>query len=350
MIDMALEDLGWNGFFESQRQALAVSGRPGRIMEEHRIDYRVLRPEGEVRAVLPGHFRHHAKERQALPAVGDWVLLEDTAGGGPPTIRHIFERRTRFSRKSVGVETREQVLAANVDVAFVVQSFEIEMNPRRIERYLAVVLESGAAPVVLLNKADLVEDPAAEIERLRPALPAVDLFAVSALEGIGITELRERVSHGRTAALLGPSGAGKSTLLNRLYGNVIMDTQEVRERDAKGRHTTTSRQLVLLPGGGLVLDTPGLREIHLWEAEEGLSQIFENVEELAAGCQFRDCVHQTEPGCAVRQAVEQGRITSERWQSFVKLKSELKSVARSREERTWSKGDPPRRPRRKGRR
>lgn len=349
MTDVSLEDLGWDEFFDAQRRALGAPGRPGRVMEEHRIDYRVLTLEGESRAVLPGTFRHH-KERQALPAVGDWVLLEDTTGGGPPSIQHVFDRRTRFSRKVVGVETREQVLAANVDIAFVVQSLETHMNARRVERYMAVILESGATPVILLNKADLVEDPARAVEELKAALPEVDVLAVCALRGIGVSELRARVTAGRTAALLGPSGAGKSTLLNGLYGDVIMDTQEVRERDAKGRHTTTSRQLFLLPGGGLVLDTPGLREIHLWEADEGLAQMFDDIEELAAACQFRDCVHQAEPGCAVRRAVEQGTITAARWKSFVKLKTEVKSVARSREERSWGKSDPPRRPRRKGRR
>ncbi len=249
----------------------------------------------------------------------------------------MLPRRSAFSRKTPWLETKEQVVAANVDVVFLFQALPYDVNVRRLERYLATAWESGAAPVIVLTKSDLVGDLAPFLADVEAVAFGVPVHAVSNLTGAGLDAVRAHLVRGRTAALLGSSGVGKSTLVNTLLGRQVLETQDVR-RDGRGRHTTTHRELVLLPGGGVVLDTPGMRELQLWDADDGLQQAFSDVEALAERCRFRDCAHESEPGCAVRAALETGELGLERWQSYRRLQRELRALherqdARTRKER-----------------
>ena len=250
------------------------------------------------------------------------MAIRPRAGEGRATIHAILPRRGRFSRKAAGDETREQVLAANVDTVFLVTGLDGDYNPRRIERYLVTAWDSGADPVVLLSKADLCEDVPARVAEIESVAPGVPVHAVSSLRREGLEAVRGYMHTGRTVALLGSSGAGKSTLINALLGEERLRTREVRESDSRGRHTTTRRELILLPGGGLVIDTPGMRELSLWQADEGLPATFDDVAALAAGCAFKDCRHESEPRCAVRAAVAAGGLAAERLESWRKLEGE----------------------------
>src|SRR4051812_30981710 len=256
-----------------------------------------------------------------LPAVGDWVGFDRVSN----LVEAVLDRRTSISRKEVLDAVREQVLAANIDVAFLVQALPLDFNLRRLERYLAMAWESGAQPIVLLTKTDLVDDVApylAEVETV--TFGSCPTAAVSARTGHGIEELRAWVDGNRTAVLLGSSGVGKSTIVNALVGEELLATQEVREDDHRGRHTTTHRELILLPSGGVVLDTPGIRELQLWNAD--LEQTFGDVEEVARRCRFSDCAHDQEPGCAIRDALADGSLPRDRWESYVKLERELAAI------------------------
>jgi ribosome biogenesis GTPase len=259
----------------------------------------------------------------ATPAVGDWVsvLKREPVGA----ILGVLERRTVFARKAPGTETREQILAANVDVAFVVAA-ATDVNARRIERYLTIAWQSGATPVVLLTKADIAE----ELDEMRAELEAVSLgtsvIVTSAVTGDGVDEIIRELRPARTGVLLGPSGAGKSTLINRIVGSDLMRTRLIH-RSGEGRHMTSHRQLVQLPQGGMIIDTPGLREAQLWEGDEALVNVFEDIEELALTCRFTDCAHAAEPGCAIKAALEAGTLDEERFRSYRKLQRELRAVA-----------------------
>jgi len=243
-----------------------------------------------------------------LAAVGDWVLAEEH--GERSTIHFVFERLGKFSRKVAGKKIEEQIVAANVDTVFLVSSLNREFNPRRIERYLALAWESGARPIVVLNKSDLCENVSALCENAEAAAMGMRVVVASIVSGEGVAELREIVRTGGTTALLGSSGVGKSSLINAILGREIQVTSETRESDDKGRHTTTSRQLIVVPGGGVLLDTPGMRELQLWDASEGISRAFADVEEFSARCKFRDCTHKNEPGCAVREAMDEERLAN----------------------------------------
>jgi ribosome biogenesis GTPase len=307
-------DDGWEAAFAEHRAAGLV---PARVAIQHRGAYDLLGEAGELRASATTRL----VKADELPAVGDWV------GYDPETqlVEIVLERRTAISRKEVWHAVREQVLAANVDVAFLVQALPLDFNPRRLERYLAMAWESGAQPVVLLTKVDLVDDVApylAEVEAV--TLGACPVHAVSAKTGVGVDELRSFVEPNLTAVLLGSSGVGKSTIVNALAGEELLETQEVREDDHRGRHTTTHRELIVLEAGGVILDTPGIRELQLWDAD--LEQTFGDVEEIARRCRFSDCAHDREPGCAIREALEDGSLPPERWQSYVKLQRELESI------------------------
>jgi ribosome biogenesis GTPase len=319
-------DAAWSAAFEPYRENGLV---PGRVSVQHRGEWDVVTEGGEVRARVPGRLRHEALSRAHLPVVGDWVAMSTAQ---KPEIRAVLPRRTQFSRRAAhepgSQAVREQVVAANIDVVFVTAPLSDDVNARVVERYLTLAWESGAQPVILLTKADLEPDPAAVAAEVEAIGGEVPVHAVSSLSGLGLDAVRRHVPPGVTGALLGPSGAGKSTLVNTLAGEELLATAAVRE-DGSGRHTTTRRELVVLPQGGLVVDNPGMREVHLWLADEGLEDAFDDIAELAAGCKFSDCRHESEPGCAVHAALADGGLARERWQSYRDLQRELAELEES---------------------
>ena len=329
---MHLESLGWDASFADEFQPFEHDGlAPARVAVEHRSEYVVYTQHGELRAELTGRLRHGDEH----PAVGDWVAVASRADEGRATIHAVLPRRSAFVRKVAWAETKPQVVAANVDVAFVVSGLDLNFNVRRIERYLTLAWESGAQPVVLLTKADLCDDVESRVYEVESVAFGVPVHAVSAPHGDGVDTVRSYVPPGRTAALLGSSGVGKSTLVNALVGTELLAVQEIRE-DGRGRHTTSHRQLVPLPDGGMMLDTPGMRELQLWDADSGMEAAFQDLESLAGQCRFADCSHGREPGCAVRAALAEGTLDVERFESWRKLQRELERLARKQDGRARS--------------
>ena len=273
-----------------------------------------------------------------LPAAGDWVAVAARHDEGAGTIHAVLPRRSAIVRKAAGNPTEAQVVGANVDTVFLVTSLNDDLNLRRLERYLATAWESGAQPAILLTKADLCDDPAAAVLDVQAIAYGVPVHAVSTVTGEGIDELGAYLGEGKTIALIGSSGVGKSTLVNRLAGREVLATQEIRESDGRGRHTTSHRELVPLPGGGLVLDTPGMRELQLWESSDGMQEAFDDVEELVDACRFADCGHGVEPDCAVQAALADGSLAPERYESWVKLQRELEHLERKQGGRARGRG------------
>jgi len=331
---MLLEDLGWTPRFAEAFAPYAAQGYlPARVSLEHTHIYRVRTADDEQLARVSGRLRHDASGRADFPAVGDWVVLERPETGGDARIRAVLPRATRFSRRAAGNPTEEQVVAANIDTIFLVSGLDQDFNPRRIERYLVTARDSGAAPVIVLNKADLADDPGAIVIEVQSLAPGVPVHAVSAKTPGSLDALRAFIAPGRTAALLGSSGVGKSSIANGLIGDELLRTREVRESDSRGRHTTTGRQMVLLPGGGILIDTPGMRELQLWDAGESVAGAFADIDALAPGCRFRDCRHVSEPGCAVVAAAADGSLPAVRLESFRKLQDEQDHQATQQDER-----------------
>jgi ribosome biogenesis GTPase len=323
-----LAALGWNPELAEQ---LEPGLEPGRVVAAHRAAYDVQTAAGSVRTRLPGRLVHESID----VAVGDWVGLADGL------IRAVLPRRSAIVRQAAGRTSEKQTLAANVDLAFIVTSLGPELEPRRIERYLVTIWESGAVPEIVLTKADRVDDPWEQVAAVEAVAVGIPIHVVSALTGQGCEALRARLGPGVTAVLIGSSGVGKSTLVNRFAGSERMAVKETRADDDEGQHTTSHRQLIELPGGGLVIDTPGIRELQLWDSG-GIDEAFADVEELAGACRFNDCSHSSEPGCAVNAALESGDLTQERYDSWRKLQRELRAIAvradarlRREEKRKW---------------
>ena len=339
---MNIASLGWGEALADAFQPHADAGlRPGRVAIQHRGAYVLLTGVGEVWAAVRGRLRHSAGSTSELPAVGDWVAYDRPEGAERAGIHAVLPRRSAFVRKQAGFETAEQVVAANVDVLFLVTSLNQDLNVRRIERYMTLAWESGADPVVVLTKADLCADVSTAVRLVETVTFGLPVHVTSALTGEGIDAVRAHLEGGRTGAAVGSSGVGKSTLINHLCGEERLATRDIRE-DGRGRHTTTHRELIVLPGAGCVIDTPGMRELQLWDSEEGLERAFEDVDALIAECRFSDCGHGTEPGCAVRAALADGRLDAERFESYRKLQRELRWLetrhdarARSEERKRW---------------
>ncbi len=332
---MDLHHLGWSDFFAQQFDEYAAQGlTPARIAAQHRELYRTHCGQGEVVAAVSGRLRQEAAGPQDFPVVGDWVAVRLRARERSATIHGILRRRTQFSRKVAGRITAEQVAAANVDTAFLVMGLDGDFNLRRLERYLVTAWESGAVPVVVLNKRDLCGggDLAGKLVAVEAVAPGVAVHAVSGATGEGLDALLPYLAAGQTTAMLGSSGVGKSTLINCLLGSEALPTAPVRADDSRGRHTTTHRKLVVLPGGGMIIDTPGMRELQFWSSREGggegVSTAFADLSELAAGCRFHDCTHRAEPGCAVLEAVGSGRFDARRLENFHKTQAELAALER----------------------
>jgi ribosome biogenesis GTPase len=332
------ERLGWHPFFEAQiagvdRGDLCFS----RVIEEQRGLYR-LAGDVEAWAEVSGRFRHEATSAADFPAVGDWVGVAVSgehggrrAAADRAIIRVRLERRSTVSRAAAGRAVDQQVVAANVDTILLVTAFAQDLNPRRLERYLTMVWDAGAVPIVVLNKADLCEDPGAARESLGARLPLVDVLSVSALRDEGLTALAPYLRPAQTIALLGSSGVGKSTLINRLLGREMLTVRAISDTDGKGRHTTTSRQLVELPGGALLIDTPGMRELQPWVDESSVDAAFDDIAALAGACRFADCAHGGEPGCAVLGAVAAGRLDADRLEHYRRLGREAAFEERKRD-------------------
>ncbi len=334
MLSGRLADLGWTDGREAAFASYRAQGLlPGRVALEHNHVYRVLTADGEWLAETAGRVKYQATGRHELPAVGDWVALRVADNASRALIRAVLPRSGAFSRKAAGRETEEQVVAANIDTVFIVFGLDQPVKPRAIERYLLLARRSRAVAVVALNKADLstdVDTDVAEAERVAGGAPVV---AVSTIDRRGLADLEQRLGRGMTVALLGPSGAGKSSIVNRLIGAEVLPTGDVREWDARGRHTSVHRQLVVREAGGVVIDTPGMRELQLWDADEGLASTFEDIAELASQCRFRDCRHDRDPGCAVKAAVDAGTLDAGRYEGYLKLDREREAIERKQDER-----------------
>ncbi len=321
---LTLRDLGWSERFAQSFAAQAASSDvPARVITVHRNRVIVAGEFGECAAVLASVVRDAASADR--PATGDWVALRPGDAGGDAQVRAVLARQSAFTRRAAGEKAVPQIVASNVDRVFIVTALPDDVNVRRLERYLAVAWESGALPVVILTKADQVDNVDEWLATVRASAPGVNVIAVSTVSGAGIDALEEHLPAGSTIALLGSSGVGKSTLVNHLSGHTLMRTAGVRD-DGRGRHTTTHRELVRLPGGVLVIDTPGMRELQLWSGASGLEQAFDDITALSAECRFADCVHGAEPGCAVRQALDAGLLDAERLASWRKL---VREVARA---------------------
>jgi len=341
----ALQDLGWTDSHTTDFEPYAAEGLvPARVAAQHRGQYDLFSELGELRGVAAGRLSHEASGIGDLPAVGDWVAMAARPEEGTAVINAVLPRRTKFSRKVASQASQEQVLAANVDTVFLLMSLNEDFNLRRLERYVTMAWESGAQPVIVLTKTDLYPDWLSRVLEVEAIAFGLPVHAISSVTGEGLDLVRSHLAPGQTIVLLGSSGVGKSTLVNTLAGEELLATQEIREDDGEGRHTTTHRQLVLLPGGGMVLDTPGLRELQLWESSEGISETFGDVEEIELRCRFSDCGHGTEPGCAIRAALEDGTLESGRWESYLKLQRELAHLERrvdkrlaAQEKKKWIK-------------
>jgi ribosome biogenesis GTPase / thiamine phosphate phosphatase len=319
--------MGWNSYFQKQSaRHLNENLNPARIIFNGRGIYRLASEHGEHWAELAGLLRYDSPGPEEFPVCGDWVLADRSADQDRTVIRLLLPRRTSFSRQQAGTAPGQQVVAANIDTVCLVSGLDSDFNPRRIERYLSIAWESGARPVIVLNKADICSELPQRISEAMSLAPGVPVFAVSAEEDRGMEDILSYAGRGQTLALLGSSGVGKSSIVNRLLGGSVQKVRETDPDTGRGVHTTASRQLFMLPTGGFIMDTPGMREIQAWSAGTGLDTAFEDIQSLAQGCRFRDCSHKAEPGCNVRAAVERGELDGSRLSNYLKLSREARYI------------------------
>src|SRR5512140_2495802 len=329
---MDLQTLGWGPFFAKAFEPFDTGEFiVARVAVQHKGHYVLYAEPGELQGRVTGRLRYLAGGISDFPAVGDWVVVRARPEEGVATITDILPRRSKFSRKVAGSTTEEQIIAANIDKAFIVSGLDEDFNLRRIERYLVLTAESGADPVIILNKADLCDDLPDVLGEVNALAAGAPVLVTSAKQHQGLGELAALIRGGETGTLLGSSGAGKSSIVNHLLGTEHMATREVRETDSRGRHATTHRELVLLPTGGMLIDTPGMRELQLWGETSTVAESFDDIDELILKCKFTNCRHETEPGCAVRQALDEGALDPGRFASYQKLQKELAYLARKQD-------------------
>lgn len=333
---MKLEDLGWNDFFKTQfdNHELKDELQPGRISREHKGLYKIINAQGEYLAEISGKMRYALADYSDFPVVGDWVAAKIYPDENKAIIHGVLKRKNSFSRKAVMSsrksdlqgKVKEQVLSANIDTVFLVNGLDSDFSLRRIERYMTTVYDSGMDPVIILNKTDLVENPDDYIDRAGSIAFGAPVVPVCGLSDSGIDDLKKYIQPGKTIVFLGSSGVGKSTIINLLAGEERQRVNVVRESDHKGKHTTTTREMIILPDGGILIDTPGMREFQPWKNEEDTAKAFDDIESIALGCRYKNCRHESEPGCAVQDAIKDGTLDPGRYNNYLRMKKEARYI------------------------
>lgn len=330
---MNLIHLGWNSDLQNHYEPWKEQGYSvGRIVQEHKNVHKVMTLNGELFGEISGKMRFDSLNRSDLPAVGDWVILKEN--GMHAMIHTVLPRKSKLSRNVAGAKTEEQILATNIDTVFLMNALNQDFNLRRIERYLILAWESGATPVIVLSKADLCDDMDQVIADVQSVAFDVPIHPISTVNGMGLNTLQSYFKQGASVALIGSSGVGKSTLINTLVGKEVQRVNEIRHDDGRGKHTTTHRELIILPDGGMIIDTPGMRELKLQSSHEGFSSTFEDIELLTSQCFFNDCKHQKEPGCAILMAIDNGELEAKRYENYLKMQRELAHIAKREKEKS----------------
>ena len=341
----SLKSLGWNSFFEENSKSFKEKGLSfARVITEHKERYIIATEIGDLQAEVTGKLLYSSESAAVLPKVGDWVAVVIYEDEMKAIIHDLLPRKSVFGRKASGKKIQEQVIASNIDILFVVQSLDSNYNLRRLERYLTMAYEGNMEPVIILNKSDLCHDLNEKLQEVKNIFHNINSLAISAQTGFGINFIKELITEGKTCALVGSSGVGKSSIINSILGYNKQKVNDVRISDLKGKHTTTTRDLIILPCGGMIIDTPGMREFQLWNTEDGLESAFTEIEKLSPGCRFNDCSHIHETGCAVLNALQSGELSRERYDSYLKLRKEAEWIKRKtdpdemkKHEQKWKK-------------